>query len=249
MKDVREFVRDLDITTGSHRRLDCPSCGGRNTFSVSNDGGTVKFFCFKASCPTRGQVEGRFRIPSVTEIKRDTTEYPKVHMEWPVPSYFKSETGKIDKFRTYPTFYDVKENRRVFLVRDFSGKVIDAIGRRLNTGYGDSPKWKRYAASGHPFICGDYTGCGIIVEDCISAVAVNHSGAGTGVAILGTHLHVGITRVLKYFNSLVVALDKDATNKAVEMSKKLSWILPTRCVMLEEDLKYYSNEDVREILK
>jgi hypothetical protein len=48
---------------------------------------------------------------------------------------------------------------------------------------------------------------------------------------------------------LVVALDRDATNKALDIAKELSYYIPTTVKILEKDLKHYTVEGAKEFLK
>jgi hypothetical protein len=85
------------------------------------------------------------------------------------------------------------------------------------------------------------------VEDAVSAAAVAATGEYAGVALLGTSLSSGFTGWSK-FNKMIVALDKDASLKALEMQRMLSWYTSTQVCLLDKDLKVYPVEEIRKIL-
>lgn len=252
MRLEKDLLTSLNVPNGRSLRIDCPNCGGSLSVSISNDCGTLKYKCFKASCNTRGIYEGGIST-SLLEASFKSKERGLVeYTPFSVPPYFKPECGMVDKYRTYPTFLDIKENRRVFLVyKDLV--VIDAVGRALTKNV--KPKWKRYARSNYPFIANlgassrVKAGVGVIVEDVISAVAVSDTVKYVGVALMGTNLHSGSSKWLDKFSSLVVALDNDASSKAADMVKYLNWFVPTRQVLLDKDLKMYSTREVGGILE
>ena len=138
--------------------------------------------------------------------------------------------------------YDFKRNRVVFLVKD-GNKVVDAAGRSID---GRSPKWYRYGNSQHPYLCGDSSTC-IVVEDCASACSI--SNISTGVALLGTNLLDEHINVISKYERVFVALDKDATDKAVDMVKTLCKVVPTKLMVLPRDLKNMTKDERDDFLR
>ena len=61
-----------------------------------------------------------------------------------------------------------------------------------------------------------------------------------GTNLLDTHISV-----LRKYEKVYVALDKDATKKALEIVRKLQGIVPTNLLILNQDLKDMDN-DTRE---
>ena len=98
----------------------------------------------------------------------------------------------------------------------------------------------------NPFICGTHK-TAVLVEDCASTCAV--SSVVTGVALLGTSLSEQYIPHLKKYNEVLVALDRDATAKSFDIASKLCYTIPSKVVMLDDDLKYYNEEKIREILQ
>ena len=142
---------------------------------------------------------------------------------------------------TYVTTF--KRNRVVFLVKK-KGVVVDAVGRLIN---GIGPKWYRYANSKQPFICGEHSAA-IVVEDCASACSCSHQM--TGVALMGTNLLQEHIDVLRRYDKVIVALDKDATDKAIEMVRVLAQEgVPAKLAVLNNDLKNMEKEERDDFLR
>ena len=254
---IKDFVNDLAIATGGTMRMDCPACGHKGSFSVSDKDGQRLWFCFHADCGTRGATGFRIRADSTrnpfarpAESKR-TTVVKDTEFEIPdgfVPlSRNEAALSYVRKVNAYSAYlegradirYDVRMNRVVYLVKD-GKRTVDAAGRALTN---VKPKWWRYGKSGHPFVCGESNRVGVVLEDCASACSI--SDFFSGIALLGTNLQDSHIPVLKRYDRLVVALDKDATSKALTMVRTLSSLRPTSLVILEKDVKEM-NTDERE---
>ena len=135
--------------------------------------------------------------------------------------------------------YDKNLARCVFLIKDEEGNVVDGVGRSLND---MKPKWYRYGNSKYPFVCGDKK-TAIIVEDCASACAV--SNYATGIALLGTNLLQKHIDIIKKYDKVGVALDRDATKKATKICDELNLIINTKFLVLDEDIKNMADEDIK----
>jgi len=142
--------------------------------------------------------------------------------------------------------YDIAENRCVFIIYDDNKEVIGAVGRALTKGV--LPKWKRYdKRKDLMFVCGDKKGTAVLVEDCASACTVFASGF-TGVALLGTSLSDLHISQLRVFDKVIVALDADASQKAIKIQKRLDDYVTTEVLFLTDDLKYFTPECVKSLL-
>ena len=123
-------------------------------------------------------------------------------------------------------------------------KIKGAIGRGLNAEV--YPKWYIYGDKTYPFICGS-SDTAILVEDCASACAV--SEIYTGVALMGTSLPASFIPVLKSkFKKVIVALDRDATTKAFDISNQLRYYMDSEVKILEDDLKYFDKHQIESLL-
>ena len=131
----------------------------------------------------------------------------------------------------------------MFLVKK-RGVVVDAVGRLIN---GTGPKWYRYSSSKQPFVCGEHS-VAVLVEDCASACSC--SNVATGVALLGTNLLQEHIDALRKYSRVIVALDKDATDKAIEIVRVLSQSgVSAKLAVLSNDLKNMEKDERDEFLR
>ena len=67
---------------------------------------------------------------------------------------------------------------------------------------------------------------------------------------MGTSLPDSFIPIIrKKFKEVIVALDRDATTKAFDISNKLSYYIPTKVKMLQDDLKYFNEQQIESILQ
>lgn len=255
------YVESLDIVPLTKYRSDCPVCAGKNTFSVSDDGMQRLWYCFHADCNVSGRTgvtltkdyadkafSRRVNKPAATPVVANVT--------YEVPDTFVSLSRSLEaelyvkRVHAYDAYlsgladirFDFKRNRAVYLVKD-RNKVVDAAGRSLD---GRNPKWYRYGTSKHPFICGNHS-TALLVEDCASACAV--SNVATGIALLGTNLLQEHIDKISHYPSFFVALDKDATDKGIEMVRVLRNYVPTKLIVLRTDLKNMEKDERDDFLR
>ena len=245
MNNIYNIVSDMDVAVGTTVRTECPSCGQR-TFTVTNEMGTLKWNCFRASCTVRGSTQVSMSIDDIKTVllghESDDKPVPFALPEYIVtPPWavleWASELYGLDA-QELGLMYDVKDSRVVFPIRH-DGQIVDATGRALDK----SPiKWKRYGKSSLPYV----HGCGktaVVVEDCVSAAVVGGDDY-VGVAVLGTSLLDEHKRYLTQFSTAIIALDPDALMKSIEFARELqSYVDDVRVVKLTDDLKYRNPED------
>jgi len=244
--NIDNILNDIDLDIGTTKRMDCPSCKGKNTFTITNNMGSVLFNCYKASCVVSGTRRVNLTVDQIKKSKQDTVQDKKfVLPEYIVPikeDRFNNPIGgltwKEKIWRDY-CLNDVKENRVVFPIHQ-KGKTVDAIGRSLGKRL---PKWRKYGSSGLPFTFG----CGsvaVVVEDCLSALCIG-SEVYVGVAVLGTTLTDIHKRYLSQFSTTIIALDPDALPKTMQFAKELRGHVNTvKVLRLTDDLKYRKEEDL-----
>ena len=245
MNNIYNIVSDMDVAVGTTVRTECPSCGQR-TFTVTNEMGTLKWNCFRASCTVKGSTQVSMSIDDIKTVllghESDDKPVPFALPEYIVtPPWvvleWASELYGLDA-QELGLMYDVKDSRVVFPIRH-DGQIVDATGRALDK----SPiKWKRYGKSRLPYV----HGCGktaVVVEDCVSAAVVGGDDY-VGVAVLGTSLLDEHKRYLTQFSTAIIALDPDALMKSIEFARELqSYVDDVRVVKLTDDLKYRNPED------
>jgi len=255
---LQGYVESLDIQPMGRYRSDCPVCGKKNTFSVNDDGMQRLWFCFHADC----NVSGRTGISLTRDfaklaIKKQESKILKDTLtKFELPNTFVSLSRNLDaelyvkSVNAYDAYlsgradirYDFKRNRVAYIVKN-GNNAVDAAGRAID---GRNPKWYRYGNSSLPFSCGT-SATAIVLEDCASACSV--SELATGVALLGTNLLEPHIEMLRKYERVFVALDKDATDKAVSMVKVLCRQVPTKLMVLNRDLKNLAKEELNEFLR
>ena len=124
-------------------------------------------------------------------------------------------------------------------------RVVDAVGRSID---GRSPKWYRYGNSKCPFVSGSGERGACVVEDALVLAVLAVISRG-GVAVLGTNLLDEHIDYLTKYPRVFVALDKDATDKAVDMVKTLCKVVPTKLMVLPRDLKNMTKDERDDFLR
>ena len=235
------YINDLDLSIGESKRLNCPSCNGYKTFTVTNNMGQMLWNCYKSSC----QLSGSKRVSlSASDIKKHKQTIEKDNEPFVMPEYI----IPYDKENYYDIpndklMYDVKEHRVVFPVIH-EGRVVDANGRSLGKRI---PKWKRYGKSDLPFVSG-HGKVAVVVEDCVSA-SVLDSEVYVGVAVLGTSLSESHKRYLSQFSTAIIALDPDALPKTMSFAKELrAYVKDVKVLRLNDDLKYKRKDDIENLI-
>lgn len=249
MYNIYNTVSDLDITNGETRRMNCPSCNGYKTFTVTNNMGSLMWNCYKVSCNLSGSSRVKMSANDIRTTFAGGINKDKQADVFELPSSVMKHGGRTEVIdwcthwgidaNELNLLYDVKENRVVFpVVQD--NNMVDATGRSLGK---KLPKWKRYGNSGLPYSFG----CGsvaVVVEDCVSAAVVG-SDVLVGVAVLGTSLSESHKRYLMQFSTAIIALDPDALPKTLAFAKELRGYVPdVRVLRLIDDLKYRNPNDI-----
>ena len=247
-----------DILSGETKRGNCPKCHRHNTFTLSRTGNTIKWNCYSASCNYSG-VKNNTSM-SLEDIKFNHQQKNKTKGKQNVIdvsrlAYSNICSDFLDKYCInnidIPVLYDPLERRVAFMIQH-KGENIDAIGRALDVWR--KPKWKRYSdidtSITIPFDAPPKSNL-IIVEDIISAwKAVTHLDDTDAMPLLGTSLSTNnLNKIWDTYNSVTIALDKDATDKAINMSRRI-FVGVDKCkvVALELDIKDMAIEDIEKCL-
>ena len=253
---IKTLVPEGEVDT----RIDCPFCNHTNTLIIRRIDSDLFWNCFSASCSAKGKHEGEMTMQQVYEtvVMKEKEKAKEKEKPFVIPKSFVSifSTNKCTDYlkknhciEPYlkgkaSIMYDVKQHRAVFIIKE-KEKVKGAIGRGLNSEV--YPKWFIYGSKTYPFICGS-SDTAVLVEDCASACAV--SEVYTGVALMGTSLPDSYIPVLKKkFKKVIVALDRDATTKAFDISNQLRYYMDTKVKILEVDLKYFDKPQIERLLQ
>lgn len=255
--NIRKYIDYLDLDSGQFYRGNCPACGGKNTFTATNNMGQVQYNCYKLDCKTKGlyykdlsaaEIQQLLKHrPAPVKVEPDTMEIPEYVVD-PKPEHTKfhrfTQRWGIPK---YGLLYDVKDERVVFPIY-YKGRMIDANGRAV----GDKlPKWYRYTGQADYYLTG-LGGTLLLVEDVVSAMVATLEVPNISVmAILGTSLTDKHIEKIGEYERVIVALDPDAWMKGIEFTKQIqSWTgLDTKALRLHDDIKYRLDEDIDNLIK
>ena len=255
--DVVQLLKDIKLKEGETKRVNCPFCGGRNTFTITRREGVRIWNCYKASCTASGATGDVFPVEAIK--MRITGKNPRLSAEkcvlkpkLPAKSVpVDNHDYAVDYLKSVHAYqahveglvdvsYAPKEHRVLFWLNNGVG----AVGRSLK---GEFPKWKVYGDCSGIFTCG--TGpTAIVVEDAASACAVGVLPEYTGVALLGTHIDSVKKRELTRFPRLIICLDADASIKALSLAKKMQCLVPTSVCFLKQDFKWLEPDQIASVL-
>jgi hypothetical protein len=248
---VKEYINDLHLDIGEVNRSNCPVCGGKNTFTTTNVDGVILYNCYKAGCSAKGAQQTRLSVDSVmSRFSMRASDSVNSDEAYTMPAYV-TKHSKVGAFADYwkiadtDLLYDVRDNRVVFPVY-YNNKLVDAVGRTTNNSV---IKWKRYNNSDKLFISGVHKNKAVVVEDVISASVVSTIKTSlTGVALMGTSLSDSHINQLKAFSQVVVALDPDARDKTIQITKRLlSQGINAKALNISDDIKYRRCTDVEQL--
>lgn len=259
MINIKDYVSNLDLYIGQTYRTTCPVCSRKNTFTVTNDSGTLIWNCYANSCTLKGKLGVGLRIEDIRRLM-DKANAPNDEVPFVLPEWIVKEHEHIQTFRrqncihdTVELRFDVRDSRIVFTIMD-KGKMVDAVGRhspdtsavRNLPTTNRTPKWKRYGNSRRAYTCGE-SSTAILVEDCISATQALHFQC-TGFAIMGTALLREHIEQLQGYSRVLVALDPDAIAKTVAYTRELkSHGIDAYALKLYDDLKYRQPQDMQRV--
>ena len=247
--DIDLHIDSMAVPEGITLRSDCPICGHSNSFSVTNNGDTYLYNCFYADCSSSGKVKKELRLPKLHDKKKalnfsiEASCFTPLAREPRALDYIRNNNIEHAYRKRYANLqYDVKEDRVVFCVYDNKLTIIDAVGRSLSN---RKPKWKRYSSARVPFITRNKSDICVVVEDCASACAVTQAEV-VGVSLMGTNLLQEHVSYVRKFKTALVALDKDATQKAISVAKELSVHMNVHLLFIETDIKTWTTEQINE---
>lgn len=251
--DQVQMLEDITVKEGQGININCPFCGGRKTLGIAVKDGKRLWHCFKISCGIKGaqsvgmsasavrqKINGIQSGATKTLIKiPDMLSSPDHH---PVALNYLRKNHCIDAYeqKLIKIMYDPADKRVLFFSNDGQG----AVGRSMQ---GETPKWKQYGDIPYPVAVGKGD-IAVVVEDVPSACSVSRLEGIVGCSILGTSLPDRYKKPLSKYRKVIVALDADASRKAIELKGRLEGRVNTTVVFLEDDLKYMSYDDIANLL-
>ena len=223
---LNNYVMDLPLQPNGSMRLDCPVCSKKNTFSVAEQNGQRLYNCFHAQCDTRGRTDLRLTRDNVREsfLPRRVKAVDQ-SLVFEEPSTFVPISRSEEALSYIKSVHALNSFRegRVDLRFDFKrNRVVYLI------------------FDGHRMV------------DAVGRSLTNEKPkwwryGRSGYPFLCGNGHVGIIVEDKY-KKLYVALDKDATKKALEIVIKLQDVVTTKMMILNQDLKDMTDDTRERIL-
>ncbi len=252
---------------GTSQRWDCPSCGGKNTLSITKERGEVRYNCFKYGngCSIRGS---RLLQMTTTEIQNELAlrtsleGRTEVKREFRLPDYCIPGIASKKAFQMllnrnaleayeqgmFKVAYDPRLDRLMYLIQDNDGKVCGAVGRALNY---QKPKVYNYPHSKQiPFTCGKGQAV-ILVEDCASACSIARFKEYTGLALLGTEISSEyLFYIVANYTNIIIALDPDAYSKSFKLRERINYYTKNVLIwQLRKDLKNMTRQEIQELIQ
>lgn len=252
MREIEFLISQLAGRTNA--RFDCPSCGGQNTFSISKVGMKVKYHCFRNMCSFRGM---QSQDLSIDALKTSLEGHTEEERPFSIPDYWTRgissekclrmilKTNCIKPYQEglFNVAYDPRLNRLVYIITD-AGLPVGGVGRALG---GEQPKAYNYPYSAKvPFTVKNGNTV-VVVEDCASAASITRIKGLSGLALQGTILKDDFIPYIVKFDKVIIALDNDATKKALEIKNKLTYYHNNVILWrLKKDIKDMSDKELEE---
>jgi len=254
--NIRKYLDSLDLREDESRRMNCPSCYAKNTFTVTKEMGQIKYNCYKLDCSIGGYHHTDLTAAEIKILMAKQEKPMQLEPEtMEIPEYVVTPKASHTKHQRYvrrwgialgDTMYDVKDERVVFPIKH-EGRIVDAVGRAV--GKKQNPKWYRYTGEADYYTIG--TGSTLlIVEDVVSAViAVQEMPYITAMAILGTALTAAHMDKISEYDNVIVALDPDAAHKTLQFSREIAlWTnANSTAFRLDDDIKYRLTGDLERL--
>lgn len=251
-RDQLDVVQTISIKEGQKLTINCPFCGGKKKFTVDKYDGKLVWNCFRASCPVRGSYVGRRDIDATKAYlsgnanQKQKTKHVLLPAITTKPENHEPAVNYLHEVNSWDAYqrgyikvrYAPKENRVLFYNKEGTG----AVGRFLGA---SKYKWWNYGDLSGGIHVGEGNHA-ILVEDAPSACAVSRLEGFTGVALLGTTLTKGIIKSVAKYNKRCLVLDKDASTKALSLTRTYHCIDQVR--FTSKDLKVLSEQDILGVL-
>ena len=241
-RDQVEMLDNIIVKEGHGININCPFCGGRKTLGIAIRDGRKLWHCFKVSCGVRGsKVVGMSTNTLRRKLNGLSTTRTKTLLEvptllsspdnYPAVLRYLEDNNSIEAYRKgmIRVEYAPADKRVLFFSQSDSG----AVGRSL---VGDIPKWKQYGLIEGLLTVGSGS-TAVVVEDVNSACVAGMFDNCSGCALLGTVLSPQQKSELCAFDTVIIALDKDASKKAINLKERLDGRTSVKVVFLEEDIK------------
>lgn len=264
MKAHPELVSlSRDVPAGSASVVHCPYCmddwNNQNrpitwkpekSMSISRIDVGVLYKCHRASCSKSGFLPLEFQIQQEKKFVPKEYKYPLVPLPEKVLQYLSNKFEVTEQdVAEWNIRYCAERDSVVYTITDEYMHEVGVVDRDYF--HGRKPKTITYWFNDVPkiSILGFCRGKIYITEDIVSAIklwSLGHSSA----ALLGTHMSEEVARKLRSLgDQLVLCLDQDAVNKAVQIKNKYQMYFESIDILyLQKDIKDTSYEELSEII-
>jgi hypothetical protein len=255
---------DVRLTANSYGvdvqfRMQCPECNASEKAfaAVLTADGKIKYKCHRAKCGIAGVIE---TVLDHTNIQASESREPAprvMNLRGLTDEEFRDLRGRwglsYDDV-VYSGFqWDEESDRLALPIKGPSGQLRGFVLRTL--GRFTKPKVLTVKlVKNEPLIHWEgrnLTAPILLVEDLLSAKRASHFGV-QAVSLLGTHISEKALEEISANNSneeLIIALDEDASVKALEYQQDLGiYFTRVKVVLLEKDIKDMTDAEVRACL-
>lgn len=269
MSNVSEVLLEAALLeTDVQTRIVCPFCQGGSTGErcmsiVRTAEGIVKYICHRANCGFAGRSNTpAYEAPGQVQPPRLSTREVKLRPLEQRERKLVFDAWGMNEQESRPGQWSWDENtdRLAMPVFGYNGSLRGLVLRSLT---GESPKVLNVQWEAGPFLSWYYGTTGsyqhrarlLVVEDIPSAVKVSsiYTPFVRMCALNGTHISQdGLKELIGggFENNVVLALDEDASEKALTYSRELGLHLGrVRVLLLHRDLKNMNEKEIRECLQ
>lgn len=231
------------IDEGANYAL-CPKCNGGRTGEVSlnikqMDGVTISLKCFRASCGWHVRTAGssnNHTPPDFRPRPLDADTYP---LSYSMRGWLASSYGLIEDVVVARGWRQIDDHTLSIPLYDAYGRQTGHQTRTITT-----PKVCRIYKTVDKPVLDVWAPMTeeepvVVVEDSISAARLYCLGYGA-VSILGTNITIAAAKEIALTaddRRVILALDRDAFDKALHLSNKLQHIVRMTPVCLDADIK------------
>lgn len=250
--EIRLLAAELE--DGENRRVVCPACqggsSGERSLSISREGGSTVWHCFRASCTQAGGTsQGRKVVrttPKQAAPKRLPNKVLPPNEEW--REFLRETVGFDNDHLVAGRVYVTDDGHVAYPIIGPMGERRGYVKRRYD---GGSPKALTYLEErpGLSWYRNASPLPAVLVEDIPSAIRA--ARYRTAVALLGTNTtREGIAEIAAHCRSVVWALDADATVQAIRnCTRNAIWFDESSVMTLTKDLKDMTEEELNDRLR
>lgn len=261
---VRSFAPGYPGTSNGYL---CPWCeGGRHreqSFSVTRQpDGVILFICYRASCGARGRLNPDGWMPEVQskpapQGRRYTEATEPLGLDW--CSIMLRSYGINGVMAGW--YQEVATERLVCTIRDSDGwplgvetraiRMLPGVKKTLHYRENMNIPWMSWYRSPNLAYIPESSNPVLLVEDVLSAYKAATVVPIPCVSLMGSNLSTDDIIYIRerYTGEVILALDRDASAKALDFKRRFNLLCPNfRVVLLSMDLKYETPERIRELI-